>query len=112
MIFCGCSKKDDAEISDQTQTPEPVRVVLNSTLEDRDGILYENNLKTPYTGVSESFHKNGNKKREFNYKDGKLHGILTAWYWDYVGIKSELRSITSEGHEVVGTVRYNQGGGR
>ena len=31
-------------------------------------------------GLSTRWHENGQKKREVNYKDGKLDGLLTLWY--------------------------------
>ena len=39
-------------------------------LQDRGGVRYEGNSKTPFTGKVIEFYKDGQKK-EINYKDGK-----------------------------------------
>ncbi len=57
-------------------------------LQDRNGIKYEINAEQPFTGKYVSkhekwyrwWHENGEKKREVNYKDGKLHGLTTRWH--------------------------------
>jgi antitoxin component YwqK of YwqJK toxin-antitoxin module len=49
-------------------------------LQDRNGIKYEVNTDTPYTGKYVTDHWNGQKVLEMNYKDGKLDGVQTWWY--------------------------------
>ena len=36
-------------------------------------------LRELIQGLHTSWHKNGQKKHEFNYKDGMFHGLLTKW---------------------------------
>ena len=45
-----------------------------------DGLKYEGDSKTPFTGVEVGKHANGQKSEETTYKDGKLEGLFTAWY--------------------------------
>lgn len=65
---------------------QEVRIVRSNDLVERDGLKYEVNSKTPFTGKSPftgkavTFHENGQKKSEVNYKDGKVDGLSTAWY--------------------------------
>ena len=69
IIFCGCSKKE-----------EPLKVVTIDKIQERNGIHYEVNQTTPFTGLSQEFYPNGQKKEEINFKDGENHGLLTQWY--------------------------------
>jgi antitoxin component YwqK of YwqJK toxin-antitoxin module len=39
-----------------------------------DGLTYEVNSQTPFTGKETSVHSNGKLKSEFSYKNGKRHG--------------------------------------
>ena len=39
-----------------------------------DGLTYEVNSQTPFTGKETSLHSNGKLKSEFSYKNGKRHG--------------------------------------
>jgi len=34
----------------------------------------------PYTGISTKHHSNGQLQNEFNYKDGKWHGLMRIWF--------------------------------
>ena len=54
-------------------------VYLNKLL-DRNGTMYLPNEETPFTGRAKSFHRNGQKMGEVNFKDGKPHGLMTYWY--------------------------------
>ena len=55
-------------------------IVDYDDLEERKGVMYLPNEDTPFTGRAESFYENGQKKREWNYKDGKRDGLRTRWY--------------------------------
>ncbi|MDC0156732.1 toxin-antitoxin system YwqK family antitoxin [Verrucomicrobia bacterium] len=55
-------------------------VVDYEKLQDRGGVMYLPNEETPFTGRAESFHENGQKSDEINFKDGKWDGLRTAWY--------------------------------
>ena len=50
------------------------------TLQDRNGVKYEPNSEAGFTGRAVSFYENGQKKQEWNYKDGELDGLQTTWY--------------------------------
>ena len=39
---------------------------------ERDGLMYEGDSETPFTGVAVEKHENGQKAAEETYKDGKL----------------------------------------
>ena len=45
--------------------------VTSGQLVERQGIKYEVNSTTPFTGVSVGYHDNGQLKEKANYKDGK-----------------------------------------
>jgi antitoxin component YwqK of YwqJK toxin-antitoxin module len=49
-------------------------------LQDRHGIKYEVNSEVGYTGKYVEWFKNGQKKLEKNYKNGKEEGPHTEWY--------------------------------
>ena len=53
--------------------------VLSKNLIERDGIKYEVNSQTPFTGVSVSYHENGQLMYKGAYKDGNKEGLWT-WY--------------------------------
>jgi antitoxin component YwqK of YwqJK toxin-antitoxin module len=79
----GCKKKNEAEgkleeAKEKQSLPE--KVIAQEKLQERNGIKFEINQDTPYTGAAESFHSNGQKSSLMHYKDGKQHGIETAWY--------------------------------
>lgn len=67
VIFSGCS---------------PVRVITFDKIEDRNGIYYEVNQATPFTGLVQSFYPDGQKKAEGSLKDGKPQGVQTGWHQD------------------------------
>ena len=50
-----------------------------SKLVQRDGLTYEGDSETPFTGVVVSKHDNGQKKWEVTYKNGKRDGLMTQW---------------------------------
>ncbi len=58
----------------------PVQTVDASKLVRRDGLLYEGDSETPFTGVMVAKHANGQKSAEGTCKDGKYDGLWTAWH--------------------------------
>lgn len=62
LIIFGCSKP-----------------IHDDTLVERNGIHYQVNSETPYSGKSFSLHDNGQKYYERTYKDGKQDGLYTEW---------------------------------
>ncbi len=51
-----------------------------SKLVERDGLMYEGDSETPFTGVMVAKHENGQKSLEGTVKDGKLEGLATSWH--------------------------------
>ena len=47
---------------------------------ERDGIYYEVDSQTPYSGSSVSYHENGQLEASGNYKDGKMEGLHELYY--------------------------------
>ena len=45
-----------------------------------DGLTYEINAETPYTGLVKGVYPNGQKSSEANFVKGKLEGLYTEWY--------------------------------
>jgi len=50
-----------------------------NNLINKNGIYYPVS-KTPFTGKHVLKYKNGNKKREYNFKNGLFNGMCTEWY--------------------------------
>jgi len=50
------------------------------TLERRNDLAYEVNTKQPFTGKYIIYYKNGIKKQEIDFKDGKYHGYEINWH--------------------------------
>ncbi len=53
-----------------------------SKLVERDGLWYEGDSETPFTGVVVRKHENGQKSEEVTSKDGKL---VSETKWDEEG---------------------------
>ena len=70
------SKKDNEFISSLAK-PEGVN---SDELEEREGIIYLKGSETPYTGKVFDLWKNGKKRWEANYKDGKKEGLEVQCY--------------------------------
>ena len=51
-----------------------------SKLVERDGLMYEGDSETPFTGVMVDKYENGQKKFEATFKDGKQEGLSSGWY--------------------------------
>jgi len=54
--------------------------VPSKNLVERDGIKYEVNSQTPFTGSSVSFHENGRLSWKGNYKRGKQDGLYESYH--------------------------------
>ena len=50
--------------------------VPSDKLVERDGITYEVNSTTPFTGSSVEYHDNGQLEKRGNYKNGKQDGLF------------------------------------
>ncbi len=71
-IFCSCGSK---ELSfDQLIKRNADQLV------EREGILYEINSETPFTGTVVEFHDSGQLKEQGFFKDGKLYGPWEFYY--------------------------------
>ena len=90
MVGCGGGDEDppasEAAVPATTNKPQakvdepPVQTVDASKLVKRDGLAYEGDSETPFTGVMVEKHENGQKKAEGPFKDGKIEGLVTEWY--------------------------------
>ena len=56
------------------------KIVDRSKLVNRDGLMYEGDSETPFTGVVVAKHENGQKASETTFKDGKPEGLATIWH--------------------------------
>ena len=54
--------------------------INEESLVERNGIYYQVNSETPYSGKSFTLHDNGQKYHERSFKDGKQDGLNTTWY--------------------------------
>jgi major membrane immunogen (membrane-anchored lipoprotein) len=50
------------------------------SLENRNGLKYEINSLTPFTGKYITYYNNGQKQTESNFTEGKENGLVTSWY--------------------------------
>ena len=83
MGMVGCGGGDDAPTPNDSQAKvdePPVQTVDASKLVERDGLDYEGDSETPFTGVVVYKHENGQKKLEMTYRDGKQEGLETWWH--------------------------------
>jgi len=102
VIFCGCAKKEKV-----TSEPEPVRVVAIDKIQNRNGIFYEANQETPFTGLSQDIRPSGQKMEEVSIKDGKRHGVDTMWYGS--GQKQQESNYKDGTQHGVSTAWYENG---
>ena len=65
----------------------PVQTVDVSKLGERDGVMYEGDSETPFTGVAVTKHENGQKAVETTFKDGKRR---ESTLWDDEGNELKL----------------------
>ena len=54
--------------------------VPSDKLLERNGIKYEINSQIPFTGVSTTYHENGQLKYKVTYKNGELNGLRERYY--------------------------------
>lgn len=59
-----------------TETEE----VLETALLERQGLAYQVNSDTPFTGLAVSYYLNDQYEYKKNYKDGKQHGLFEIFY--------------------------------
>ncbi len=60
--------------------------IPSKDLIERQGLTYEVNSQTPFSGSSVDYHSNGQLLTKSNYKDGKRDGL-----WEYFGENGQLR---------------------
>lgn len=53
---------------------------LALSLESRNGLKYEINSVTPFTGKYITYFKNGQMQTEWNFTNGKENGLATWWH--------------------------------
>ena len=49
-------------------------------LVERQGVTYQINSQTPFTGTVVDYHDNGQLKWKWNYRDGKQDGLEESYY--------------------------------
>lgn len=78
-------------------TPKPPTIV------EKNGLHYEENSTTPYTGTVEYFHPDeGHKSAEHTYKEGKYHGTWKIWDGkDTLFIENNFQKGTLQGEQKV-----------
>ena len=54
--------------------------IPSDQLVERQGIYYEVNSQTPFTGRVVSYHENGQLEAKGNFKDGELHGLMESYH--------------------------------
>ena len=54
--------------------------VLETALLERQGLVYQVNSDTPFTGLVVSYYDNGQYEYKKNLKDGKQHGLYEKFY--------------------------------
>ena len=59
---------------------QPETINSKDTVWLDDGKTYKKNSDTPFTGIEESFHENGQIEARTNYKNGLEHGLWEMFY--------------------------------
>lgn len=59
---------------------EQERVIDQAQLQTRNGISYEVNSSSPFTGRGFHNYPSGQKAFEYSYVDGVIDGLVTEWY--------------------------------
>ena len=88
LVMVGCGGGDAAPLAGgaalpatpnkpQAKVDEPPVQADLSKLVERDGVRYEGDSETPFTGVAVAKYANGKKKSEATVKDGK-HCVALA----------------------------------
>jgi len=78
-----------------------------TSLQDRGGVKYEINSEVGFTGKYVESYKDGQKKVEKHYKDGKLDGLST--HWDENGQKDNEANYKNGEFEGLWTKWYENG---
>ncbi|MEI6747178.1 MAG: hypothetical protein WCL34_14540 [Methylococcaceae bacterium] len=65
---------------------------IATDLEEINGLFYEPNEDTPFTGSYQISHSNGQKKSEVNYKDGQQIGSVTERSDSVITVKKGMFS--------------------
>lgn len=73
LLLSGC----DADEKIKSESLERVTVHIEKR---GDGLAYEQYQDKPFTGIFEGYYRNGYKKAEIHFKDGKQHGSAKMWY--------------------------------
>lgn len=107
LLFSGCSKNEKVETAEKAETPAPVRVIKLDKIQNRNGLIYEVNQTTPFTGLCQDFYPNGKKKFELIFKDGERHGVHSEWHED--GQKAEERKYKDGKQQGVENSWYKNG---
>ena len=110
MVGCGESSNpsESAEMNNTAPKKDAIETAVDwSKLEDRDGVKYLPNEKTSFTGRAESFHENGQKEKEVNFKDGKEDGLHSYWYEN--GQKMEKKNYKDGKQDGLWTAWYESG---
>jgi antitoxin component YwqK of YwqJK toxin-antitoxin module len=71
LLISGCGKEEKANPEDYVT----VHIEKRS-----DGLAYEQNKKKPFTGIFEGYYRNGYKKAEIHFKNGKQNGSAKMWH--------------------------------
>lgn len=71
LLISGCGEDE------KSNTDERVTVHIEKRA---DGLAYEQNQKKPFTGIFEGYYRNGYKKAEIHFKNGKQQGSAKMWF--------------------------------
>ena len=80
LLLGGCDRLSMIGKEPVAEAKPEVEGVNVEELERREDIAYLKGSDNPYTGKGYGLYKNGQKKSEGNWKNGKLHGLITEWY--------------------------------
>jgi len=101
LLIVGCSK-----VEGKQDLIPAVETYRNGNIES---ITYHKKSRTGIEKVKyEGYHKNGQKKEEGTYKDGKLDGLVTNWYEN--GKKNRERTYKDGVRDGKWTYWYEDGG--
>ncbi len=69
ILISGCSEKEEPV------EPSTVHIEKRS-----DGLAYDTGKTVPFSGIFEGYYRNGYKKAEIHFKNGKQEGAAKTWY--------------------------------
>jgi antitoxin component YwqK of YwqJK toxin-antitoxin module len=94
-LLCQLGQSQSNQPETQTKkTKTPKKEVLSYKLVERQGVIYEVNSQTPFTGSSVDYYENGELQSRENYKDGEKDGL---WEWFYKNGQLEERINYKDG---------------